>query len=143
MGLFDTFTVYDFICPNCGHLNEENELQTKDFENLLDHIKEGEDVRDNIESWHTHDGGMFRHKLTKTKATSMAIKSPHKYKVCDISDNTSNHLSWILYKHAGKRRRNFSWVRYGEFELHGGCENCTKSCSVTGYIEDYIFKGVK
>jgi len=141
MGLFDTFIVFNYRCPKCGHMNAEVDFQTKDFDNHLDHIKVGEDVRDDVEVWFLNNATIFgESKLSKKQAESLTRRYPHKYKMSSFENDDDN---WSIYKYAGKRKRNFSHIRYATFELHGGCDGCDVFIETVGHIEDYIFKGIK
>ena len=143
MGLYDTFVVPDNRCPLCGHLATAM-FQTKEFEQSMDNIQVGEDVRDKVESWFMDSSSFFskivkqQYKVSRPRAEMLARKYPHKYKF-----ETTDGSSWALYKFYGLRSRGFNHIRYAVFEMHDVCACCNEYYEVEGYIEDYIFKGIK
>jgi len=144
MGLFDTFSVPNTKCPSCGHVFEAD-FQTKEFECMLDHITVGEDVRDKIEQWYLHEWSNqvnnYECKLTIKQAEALARRYPHLYDLRKY--DKKDKYNWALYRFAGQRDRNFSWVRYGTFPMYTSCLKCDEWYDAVGLIEDYIFKGIK
>jgi hypothetical protein len=45
MGMFDSFIVKRFVCPNCRKLNQNAEFQTKVLDNMLNVFKQGKKAK--------------------------------------------------------------------------------------------------
>lgn len=141
--MYDSFTAA-VTCPHCKHKFVDDNIQSKDFECVLDHLNQGEDTRQ-TEAKYIDYADSFILKKKELDSLEKAIefqKQNTKYKL-DIWRSVNNEVRWALYEFLGHAPSTFSGTKDRTFYCYTTCPKCRKWIDLEGEIKDYVFIGVK
>jgi hypothetical protein len=146
MGCYESFTA-DIICPYCNYKWNDNDIQSKDFECVLDHLKQGEDTRKFEPSYIIHADSHWHfgdHEKLKTleEAIEFQKQNPNDYHLI-INHFKGLPTSWSIFKFLGHRPTTFYGIKDREFNCYSVCPKCKKWLDMIGIIKDYIFIGIR
>lgn len=140
MGCFESFTA-DVKCQYCGAEFEDDNIQSKDFSCVLDHLKKGEDTRKFVERGFLYKDMIFDKKLTVEKAINIQKKYPKKYSIMLWRSYDGKPMA-SLYHFYGFGQTTFADVKDRNFHCYTSCKKCKKVLYLTGVIKNYEFLGV-
>lgn len=139
MGCYESFTAK--VKCSCGHEFEDNNIQSKDFACLLDHLEQGKDTRELKESGFLYRDSIFDKTFTVEKALEICLKHPKKYTMNITHYNGSVIVS--VYHYSGLRKTAFFGIKDMEFNCYTSCKECKRWLELKGIIKDYVFQGVE
>lgn len=139
MGCYESFTAK--VKCICGHEFEDDNIQSKDFECMLDHLKQGEDTRELKERHFLYKDSIFEKDFTVDKAIELCLKHPKKYTM-NISHYKGGTIVSV-YHWLGLGKSAFFGNKDREFNCYTTCPKCKKWLELIGTIKDYVFEGVR
>lgn len=126
MGMFDDLTAW-VKCDECGK-RQKADLQTKDFDRLLDYLKQGQDTRKKVGRWWLHDSslgrgeGKYEEILERKKSLPKSLqfkttREKHRpMKITEVRKKYGNKKKYRLdvhmFKHWKTKKRELSWWVY-------------------------------
>lgn len=140
MGCYESFSA-DIKCIKCGNEFFDDNIQSKDFACVLDHLEKGEDTRQLKRSGFLYKDDMFDKKLTIDKALEIVQKNPKDYTmtISYFDDKPSVRVDHYY----GQRQTTFFGIKEREFNCYTSCPKCKTFNDYVGVIKNFRFIGVK
>lgn len=164
MGMYDSFSA-EVVCP-CGNVFYGEDIQSKDFDCNLDHLKQGERTDKKVERFFYADSSMGRKEGRWEEVQEQLKTDPDKnpflkdateedFRVLSreeilekYGDEKKYDLkfdddgSWHAYSKLGFSKTVFDGIHGMDFNCYTSCPKCKKWLDMTGVISEDVFVGV-